>query len=50
MSDQLAFDFTLPTVQEPAVRFPPHPVPETDASMDTLFLLFSHLQNMLFRW
>ncbi len=30
MSDQLAFDFTLPTLQAPAVRFPPHSVPEPE--------------------
>lgn len=31
MSDQLAFDFTLPTLQQtPAVRFPPHSVPEPE--------------------
>lgn len=30
MSDQLAFDFTLPTPQAPAVRFPPHSVPEPE--------------------
>ena len=30
MSDQLAFDFTLPTLQASAVRFPPHSVPEPE--------------------
>lgn len=30
MSDQLAFDFTLSTLQAPAVRFPPHSVPEPE--------------------